>query len=131
MLLKRISFVGASSAERSGVNEIVKQGILSKLMGLSQMEKEEQLMDEFMKRLNKDEPVEYGKEGVKKALEYGAIGKLFVTDEALRKDGEIEEIVEEAEKNRIEIEFFSSEGEGGQKLKGFGGIAALLKFTIQ
>ncbi len=72
----------------------------------------------------------YGKKEVGEAVGAGAVESLLVLDDALRKDKEIEKITEEAESKKADIIFFSSKGESAHKLKGFGGIAALLRFRI-
>ena len=60
-----------------------------------------------------------------------AIDKLLVLDEYLRTDDEAETVVDLADRNKAEIVIFSSEGDAGAKLKGFGKIAALLKFKLR
>jgi stalled ribosome rescue protein Dom34 len=59
------------------------------------------------------------------------VKKLLVLDEYLRKDKEAEVVVDLADTNKAEIVIFSSEGDAGAKLKGFGKIAALLKFKLR
>jgi protein pelota len=130
-LLARISFENCSTSEKSGVNELLKRGVVAKIAGEAQLEKEEKLFEEFMMHLNKDDGLAaYGKKQVLNAVECKAVSLLLVLDENLRKDEEVEAIAELAEKNKAELMFFSSESDGGQKLKGFSGIAALLRFRL-
>lgn len=130
-LLSRISFENCSTAEKSGVTELLKRGVVAKIAGEAQLEKEEKLLEDFMLHLNKDDGLAaYGKGQVKNAVECKAVSILMVLDENLRKDAEVEEIAELGEKNRAELMFFSSESDGGQKLKGFGGVAAILRFRL-
>ena len=130
-LLSRITFESCSYAERSGITELMKRGVIEKIAGEAQMEKEEKLFEEFMVRVNKDTGLSaYGKKEVAQAVEMGAVESLLVLDDALRKDSEIERITEEAESKKANIVFFSSKGEPAHKLKGFGGIAALLRFRV-
>lgn len=130
-LLSRITFESCSYAERSGIAELMKKGVIEKIAGEAQVEKEEKLFEEFMVRVHKGTGLAaYGKKEVAQAVELGAVETLLVLDESLRKDNEIEKITEEAESRRANIVFFSSKGESAPKLKGFGGIAALLRFRI-
>jgi protein pelota len=130
-LLARITFESCSYAERSGINELMKKGVIEKIVGEAQMEQEERLFEEFMVRVNKGTGLAaYGKKEVAQAVEMGAVESLLVLDDALRKDPEIEKMTEEAESKKANIVFFSSKGDSAHKLKGFGGIAALLRFRI-
>ncbi len=130
-LLSRITFETCSYAERSGINELMKKGVIEKIAGEAQMEQEEKLFEEFMVRVNKGTGLAaYGKKEVAEAVESSAVESLLVLDDALRKDKEIERMTEEAESKKANIVFFSSKGDSAHKLKGFGGIAALLRFRI-
>ncbi|MDD2655470.1 MAG: mRNA surveillance protein pelota [Candidatus ainarchaeum sp.] len=130
-LLARITFESCSYAERSGIAELMKRGVVEKIVGEAQMEKEEKLFEEFMVRLHKDAGLAaYGKKEVAQAVDASAVETLLVLDDALRKDKEIERITENAESKRADIIFYSSKGDSAPKLKGFGGIAALLRFRI-
>jgi protein pelota len=131
-LLKRIVFESVSYAERSGVNELFNKGLIEKIMGEERFEKEMKLMDELLLDIHKDTgKAAYGIGEVKKAVGAFAVRKLLVLDEYLRNDKAAEEVVDEADRNKAEIVIFSSEGDAGQKLKGFGKIAALLKFRMR
>jgi protein pelota len=130
-LLKRISFENCSYAERSGVNELFKCGVIEKIMGEERLEREMKLFDEFLTELRKESGLAvYGIKEVKAAVEASAIKKLLILDELLRTSKEAEETIEMAE-SKAEIVIFSSESDAGIRLKGFGGIAALLKFKLE
>ncbi len=131
-LLKRIIWETCSYAERNGVNELMKQGVLEKVMGEERIERETKLVDELITQIHKDSGLAaYGFVEVKKAQEVFAIKQLLVLDEYLRTDKEAENLVELADKSKAEIIIISSEEEPGMKLKGFGKIAALLKFKMR
>ncbi|MBD3390091.1 mRNA surveillance protein pelota [Candidatus Micrarchaeota archaeon] len=130
-LLERVSFESCSTAEKSGVNELLKRGVVAKISGEAQLEQEEKLIEEFIAHLYKEDGLStYGIEEVNLAVGSRAVKKLLVLDESLRKDKRIEEIAENAEKGRADLVFFSSQSNAGHKLKGFGGIAALLRFPL-
>jgi protein pelota len=131
-LLKRITFESVSYAERSGVNELFNKGTIERIMGEERFEKEMKLMEELLTSVYKGTgKAVYGIAEVRKAAEASAIDKLLVLDEFLRSDKEAEEAVDLADRNRAEIIVFSSEGDAGAKLKGFGKIAALLRFRLR
>ncbi|MBI5046672.1 mRNA surveillance protein pelota [Candidatus Micrarchaeota archaeon] len=130
-LLKKIIFESVSYAERSGVTELFKQGIIEKIMGEERFEKEMKLIDEFISALHRgSELIAYGPKEVKRAADSAAIKQLLVIDDYLRTDSLVDEIVLLAEKNRADITIFAAEGDPGLKLKGFGKIAAFLRFKI-
>jgi protein pelota len=56
---------------------------------------------------------------------------LLILDELLRKERWAEALLEGAEKARAKMTIFSAENEAGEKLAGFGGVAALLRFRIE
>lgn len=130
-LLERVVFESCSTSERSGVTELLKCGVVAKIAGEAQLEEEEKLIEEFIMHLHKEDGfAAYGIEEVNAAVEARAVSKLLVLDESLRKDARVEEVAEKAEKMKAGLVFFSVLGDAGQKLKGFGGIAALLRFRI-
>jgi protein pelota len=131
-LLKRIVFESVSYAERSGVNELFKRGVIERIMGDERFEKEMKLVEELLIEIYKETgKAAYGLAEVKKAAEAFAIDRLLVLDEYLRSDKEAESVVDIADKNKAEIIVVSSEGDAGAKLKGFGKIAAFLKFKLR
>jgi protein pelota len=73
----------------------------------------------------------YGLVEVNKAAEAHAIEKLLVLDEYLRTDSEAEKLAEKADRAKADVVIVSSEGDAGEKLKGFGKIAAILRFKIR
>jgi len=127
----KLFFDSCSYAERNGISELLKRGIVKKIIGEQRLEKEEKLMEEFMKYLNQEKSVAYGIDEVSFALGLKAIKKLLVLDELLRKNKKVQKIMENAEKLGAETVVFSIEGEAGIKLKGFGGIASILRFEIK
>ena len=130
-LLKKIAFETCSYAERSGVNELLKGGVITKIAAEERVEREMVLMEQFKAEIGKESGLAaYGYDDVKKAVDYSALSDLFIVDELLRKDKRMEELLEGAEKKRVGITIFSKESSSGEELSGFGGIAGLLRFRI-
>ncbi|NYZ78919.1 mRNA surveillance protein pelota [Candidatus Micrarchaeota archaeon] len=131
-LSKKLYFESCSTAEESGVYELLKKEVLSKIASEQKVEEEFSLLQGFLAELSKESGLAvYGVEEVRKAVDYKALGKLLVVDELLRKDKEIEKLLEDAEKMKAEIFLFSSESEAGKQLTGLSGIAGILKFSIR
>ena len=131
-LARKIVLEHCSYAERSGINELLKRGVVSKVASEERAENELVLMDRFSVELRKESGmVAYGLEEVKRAVEASAVGTLLVIDELLRTNKEIEKVVEEAEKRKVKLVVFSHESDGGRELSGYGGLAALLRFRMR
>ncbi|HDM22631.1 MAG TPA: mRNA surveillance protein Pelota, partial [Methanomicrobia archaeon] len=84
--------------------------------------------EELCQKILRDEAV-YGIKDVEKAIDYGAVERLLILDDLLR-DENYEKILEKTRKKNCKVYVISSEHEGGEKLKGLGGIAGLLRFKI-
>ena len=97
---------------------------------LSQVElvKEKQIVQEFLTKLATDsDKVAYGINDVKKALEYGAVDKLLLS-ESLEN---IEELEDKANSMNTEVFIISIETKEGGQLRDIGGIAAILRYKIK
>jgi protein pelota len=142
-LAKKTRIEQTSSIGVSGFLEVLKRGAVERLKHEERLTKEVTLLDRLMAEISKDEGVKavYGKDEVRRALEYGAVEILMVSDEKLMKSRiegaeqekeaeEIDRMLEEAERKHGEVVIFSTEFEPGKRLNALGGIAALLRFGI-
>ncbi|MFH1222084.1 MAG: mRNA surveillance protein pelota [Candidatus Micrarchaeota archaeon] len=130
-LIKQIIFDSCSYAEPSGVNELMKRGVLEKAVGLARFEKEEKEVEAFFVQIYKETgKAVYGAAEVKKALQANAVEKLLVLDTLLRTSEEVQRLIEAGEKSGTEIFVVSAEGDPGLKLKNFGGVGALLRWKL-
>ncbi|HTY15070.1 MAG TPA: mRNA surveillance protein pelota [Methanoregulaceae archaeon] len=111
------------------VQEVIGLGALEKLVGDLQLAREVTLMDEFLKRISKGEPVAYGRAEVAKSIDCGAVGQVLVADTLIHDPG-ITTLLEEAERCNADVVVFSTNFEPGKKLESLGGIAAILRFGI-
>ena len=90
----------------------------------------------MLSAIKKGDLASYGFEQVSKAVKAGAISALLFTDKFIQKrkeDGtfiDVEEILKTIDSLQGKIHIISSEHEGGKKLDGLGGIAAILRFKI-
>ena len=130
--IKFTEFEHCTYAERTGVNELLKKGVVSKVAEEERTANELVLMEKFNTELRKDSGlVAYGIEDVRNAISSSAVESLLVIDELLRNNKEIEAVVEEAEKRKVKLIVFSQDSDGGRELAGYGGFAALLRFRIR
>ena len=131
-LAKKIVLEHCSYAERTGINELLKRGVVGKVASEERAENELQLMEKFSTELRKESGlVAYGLAEVQGAVAASATETLMVIDELLRTDKQVEKVVEEAEKRKVKLVVFSHESDGGRELSGYGGLAALLKFRMR
>lgn len=131
-LLKRIIFESCSYAERNGISELLKRGVIEKIAGEARLEQEEKMIEEFLTALNKGSGlVAYGPKEVAVASEMSAVSRLLVLDSVLRVSKEAEAIADNVGRSKGKVFILSEEGDAGMRLKGFGGIAAFLKFSVK
>ncbi|WP_456471706.1 mRNA surveillance protein pelota [Methanocaldococcus sp.] len=128
-LKDKILVESVSTTSRTGLNEAFKRGLINRIYNESRVAKETQLVDKLIEEIAKNGLAAYGVDEVKKALEYSAIETLLVSDDFVR-NKEIEEIIKKTEEIGGKIVIVSTEHDAGKQLKALGGIAALLRFSI-
>jgi len=123
-------FENSNSVGKTGLNELVKEGTIEKILHESMLIKENKKMEEIMKEARKENSlIEYGIKEISQAAEKGLIEELIVSDKKFFEEREkIQELMEKVESFKGKIMLFSSEHEAGEYLNGFGGIIALLRF---
>ncbi len=110
-----------------GLHELVDKS--HDLLAQESIIKEKQLLEKFFNTMGKDpKKVTYEKEKTKKALEYGAVDTLLLSEE-LNED-ELTEFENLADKSNTHIEIISNETKEGMQFKQLGGVGALLRFPI-
>ncbi|MFH1752137.1 MAG: mRNA surveillance protein pelota [archaeon] len=126
-------FGSTNSVGLTGLQEVLKTGLLSRVVKESVLEKETILVEKAVELIAKDSrQVEYGLEKVKFAVQARAVKELLVSDKTFNlKRREIEELMENTEKAGGIIHLINSEHEAGKKLEGLSGIIALLKFGVR
>ena len=133
-----ITVVDTSAAGDRGVHEVLTRGALEDVQMETRIAREAALIDELKTAIASDDPATYGIEAVAEAAEFGAVDRLLVLDERLRREraGEgdwevdIDELVSRVDQQGGEIIVFSSEFEPARELAHLGGIAALLRYPI-
>lgn len=90
---------------------------------------EKKLLDEFFEKLAKSSPlVKYGYENVKKALGYGAVNKLIISESTDEKiSDELEDL---ADQYNTDFSIVSNDTQEGKQFRDLAGIGAILRFQI-
>ncbi len=127
------SFEAINSVGETGLNELLKRGVMLAAVQNSEAAKEAKLVERILSEAAKNSTLStIGVEETRKALEFGAVQDLLVLDQLLLKDRpKVEPLLETAERLKAEIHIVSSEHEAGRELQGLGGVAALLRFKLR
>ena len=132
-----VIFATCNSTGENAINEILKRPETKQLLSNERASTELNLVENLLGEISKDGPAVYGVKATENAAIMGAIGMLMVTDKKIqtaREDGSydrIDRIMFSVEKAKGEITIISSDNDGGQRLDGLGGIAAILRFKLQ
>ena len=119
-----------------GAKEILFRGVISEAVEGIKLEKETQLVESVIEHIAKDDGLAaYGPDEVQKAVQYGAVEDLLVTDKTLREGDDkyrrwMDQLIRDTEKARGNFHLVSTEHPSGDQLQNFGGIAAVLRFRI-
>ncbi len=110
-----------------GLHEIVDKS--HDLLAQETIIKEKQLLERFFTMLNKDpKRIVYGKEKTKRALEYGAVDILLLSEDLNEED--LTELENIADQKGTHIEIISIETKEGNQFKELGRMGAILRFPI-
>jgi len=121
----------ASSATISGINELLKSGILQKVKSNLEISREIGLIQKLFMQIHKgSKKVTYGLESCRKAAEIGAIEVLLVSDKLIKNE-DIEELAKKVEKSGGKVQIISSSHDLGNQFFKFCGIAAFLRFSVE
>jgi protein pelota len=133
---KKIVLAISSSVTESALDEVIKRPELASILKDSRARQEQMLVEELLSAIKKGNLATYGFEHVTEAVKAGAVSTLLFTDKFIQKRKEsdefvdVEELLKKIDSLQGNIHIISSEHEGGKKLDGLGGIAALLRFKI-
>ena len=120
--IKDLSYTG-----EFGLHELVDKS--HDLLAQEAITEEKNLLDKFFTMLAKEpEKTTYGKERTKKALEYGAVDLLLLSEDL--DDQTTDELSEIAEKFNTRVEIISIDTQEGKQLRELGKIASILRFPM-
>ncbi|MFW9919152.1 MAG: mRNA surveillance protein pelota [Candidatus Thorarchaeota archaeon] len=119
-----------------GAKEILFRGVISSAVEGIKLEEETQLVESIIEHIAKgDGLAAYGPDEVAKAVQYGAVESLLITDKRLREGDPaqrrwVDKLVRDTESARGKFHIVSTEHPAGDQLQNFGGIAALLRYKL-
>lgn len=130
-------YVEVSSVDSSSIRTLLeRREIASELSALSGMQ-EVSLVEELLKRISTGSKYAYGFSDVEKAIGFGAVETVLISQRAIDKAFEnetfdrIKVLMESADAIQARIEIIESERDAMLKLDGLGGIGALLRYDIE
>jgi protein pelota len=135
-LKEKIVLAACSSVDKGAINEVLKRPEMREVLKQVRSAKEIKLVEELLEEIAKQGKSAYGIDEVELAANAGAITQLLITDSYIAKMREqekynrVDNIMKITDKTKGNINIISSEHEGGKKLDGLGGIAAILRFRI-
>jgi protein pelota len=128
-LAKRITMDDTSSIGMSGFQEVLRRGVVSRILEDSRLAQETKLIEDLFKEIATEGKAAYGRKEVESAINYGAVESLLILDELARRR-DIDQLMRDVSNARGKVVIFSSEFEPGDRLSSLGGVAAILRFKI-
>ncbi len=123
---KIIAIEDITYTDEHGLHELVEKA--QDKIAESEMAKEKKILNEFFVMLStSSNKASYGKDDVLKALEYGAVEKLLLSEVF----EELEMFEEKAHATGTQVFIISVETKEGGQLRDLGGIAAILRYAIE
>ncbi len=124
---KIIGRVDIGGSDESGLKELVEKS--QDILANQEIVYEKKLMEKFFETLGaRPDFVVYKEEGVRKALEYGAVDTLLISKDYDKTSAK--ELKNIAEQNGTKIEMVSTETEEGKQFFQLSGIGALLRYKL-
>jgi protein pelota len=121
-----------STGGSAGLYEIVRRGLVEQVSHEDRLSFETSLMEQLMAKIANEESATYGREDVARAASLGAVEKLLIVDELLRRErARLDDLLKQVRKTRGEVIVISTEHDAGRQLLSIGGVAALLRFKIR
>lgn len=120
-----------------GAKEILFRGVIGKVITELKVETETRLVEELVEHISKDDGLgTYGFVEVSRAVQFGAIEELLITDKRLREGSDedrrkMDTLIRNTEATRGAFHIVSTEHPTGEQLHRLGGIAAILRFRIE
>jgi protein pelota len=133
---KKVVLSTCSSVSENGISEVIKRPEIQSALKQERSAREAKLVDDVLEQISKQGKVEYGFVQVSKAVDAGAVESMLISDALIQKKRQnsdfdvLDQMMKKVDSLGGEIHLLSSEHDGGKKLDGLGGIAALLRYKI-
>lgn len=135
-LKKKIILATCSSVDESSISEVLKRQETQSALKQDRIAKETNLVEELLLNIKKNDKAAYGIKEVELAINSGAVDKLLITDNFIKKIRNenkyylIDELMKKTDQMKGEITIISSEHDAGRRLDGLGGIGAILRYKL-
>ena len=129
-LARKSVLESTGSGGHSGIQEVLKNGLIETLSKDSKIAREASLVNKLLEEIGKSSNlVTYGMKQVSMATNMGATEKLLVLDSLVRQK-ETQNVMNTTENMGGTIEIISSEHDAGKQLEALGSIASFLRYPI-
>ncbi len=135
-IARKIVLVTCSDVSKAGFEGVLKRPEAVAALKDDNIVREVKLVDDVMKEIIKEGTAVYGEKETDKAANAGAVQDFLVTDTLIQKMrqentfGKLDKIMKTVDQANGNVHIISAEHEGGRKLNGLGGIAALLRYKL-
>jgi protein pelota len=130
VMAKKSVIENTGSGGHTGIQEILKSGLVSELTKETKIAKEIEEVNKLLEEIGKSSDlVTYGQKQSSTAAQMGAVEKLLVLDELVRVK-KIQNIMNTVENMGGTVIIISSEHDAGKQLESLGSIAAFLRYPI-
>ncbi len=137
VLKKKVVFATCASVDEAGLHEVLHRDETKQALQHERLTIEARAVEELLAAIAKHTPSVYGLKETVNAVNSGAAKKLLITDKLIQKKRQentfkvIEQLLQTSEVSKTELIIVSSQGPGGKKLDGLGGVGALLRYVIE
>jgi protein pelota len=123
----KLTLLAAAQSGSAGVQEVLRSGRASEVLRGSVAAEEADLVERLVTALGGGRRAAVGPREVAEALDVGAVETLLVGEERLP-EAEVVDALDRARAGHARVFIVGAEGEAGRRLRGLGGIGAILRF---
>ncbi|MBU4283665.1 MAG: mRNA surveillance protein pelota [Nanoarchaeota archaeon] len=133
---RKITLATCSCSGKEAINEVLKRPEVKNVLSQQRIAKELKLVENLLEEISKNNLAVYGLKETEKAVNAGAVEKLLVTDGLIQKTRlnktyeKIDQMMKNTESMKGSVNIIGSDNDGGKKLDGLGGIAAILRYKL-
>lgn len=135
-LKQKMTLATCSSCDKSAINEVLKRPEVQTVLQQDRIAAEMNIVEDLLSEISKQGAAAYGVDETETAVQAGAAKALLVTDSLIQQTRQeerfekINKMMKTADRTGAAIHIISSDHEGGKKLDGLGGIAAILRYKM-
>ena len=136
-LRKKFVQTTCSSVDESAFDEVLRRDDVRQALARERVAKELIVVDQVLGEIAKKGAVTYGQKQVEGAVEAGAVRILVVTDGLIKKlrdenkFAKLDQLMRQVDSEKGEVILIASDHQGGRRLDGLGGVAALLRYKLE